>query len=95
VLDFIGSKNRVRLLGPRDAAVRAPTIALACDRPGEEIAADLAPHGVMSGGGDFYAVRPLHAMGVQTDRGVLRLSFVHYTSPHDIDRLISALDHVL
>jgi selenocysteine lyase/cysteine desulfurase len=26
---------------------------------------------------------------------VLRLSFVHYTGPDDVDRLLNALDHIL
>jgi selenocysteine lyase/cysteine desulfurase len=55
----------------------------------------LAPHGIMAGGGNFYAVRPLRAMGVDPDAGVLRLSFVHYTSEDEVDRLIDALDEVL
>jgi selenocysteine lyase/cysteine desulfurase len=45
----------------------------------------------MAGGGDFYAVRPLTAMNVKPDHGVLRLSFVHYTSDADIAKLIDAL----
>jgi selenocysteine lyase/cysteine desulfurase len=45
----------------------------------------------MAGGGDFYAARPLAAMNVNPDHGVLRLSFVHYTSDADIVKLIDAL----
>ena len=45
----------------------------------------------MTGGGDFYAPRALDALGISPDKGVLRLSFVHYTSPEDISRLIAAL----
>ena len=95
LLDFIAAKNSVRLLGPRDAAKRAPTVALDCARAGHDLAAELAPHGIMAGGGDFYAQRPLNAMGVDPDRGVLRVSFVQYTDKSDIDRLIRALDQVL
>ena len=40
-------------------------------------------------------LRPLRALGVDPEHGVLRLSFVHYTSAEDIDRLIEALDRVL
>ncbi len=95
LLDYLSAKNSVRLLGPAEAARRAPTVAIACDRPGEGLAAELAPHGIMAGGGDFYAARPLEAMGVDMAKGALRLSLVHYTSPGDVDRLIRALDHVL
>ena len=95
LLDYLSAKNAVRLLGPRDAAMRAPTVAVDCPRAGEDLAGELAPHGIMAGGGDFYAQRPLGAMEVDVEKGVLRLSFVHYTGAADIDRLIGALDHVL
>ncbi|MCP3971777.1 MAG: aminotransferase class V-fold PLP-dependent enzyme [Rhodobacteraceae bacterium] len=95
LLDFLSARNNLRLLGPNQAAGRAPTVAIECDRSGASLAAELAPHGIMAGGGDFYAGRPLRAMGIDPDKGVLRLSFVHYTSQHDIDHLIRALDHVL
>jgi selenocysteine lyase/cysteine desulfurase len=95
LLDFLATKNSVRLLGPRDAACRAPTVALDLGRGAEAVAAELAPHGIMAGGGDFYAVRPLQAMRIAPARGVLRLSFVHYTSAAEVDRLMAALDHIL
>jgi selenocysteine lyase/cysteine desulfurase len=34
----------------------------------------------------------LEAMGVSPQHGVLRMSFVHYTTPEEVDRLIKALD---
>jgi selenocysteine lyase/cysteine desulfurase len=34
-------------------------------------------------------------MGVDMDRGVLRVSFVHYTQKAEVDRLIAALDQVI
>ena len=95
LLDFLAQRPGVRLLGPRDAAVRAPTVAVELAEPGEAVAAMLAPHGIMAGGGDFYAVRPLEAMGIDPAKGVLRLSFVHYTKHDEINHLLRALDHVL
>ena len=49
----------------------------------------------MSGAGDFYAVRPLKALGIDPDEGVVRLSFVHYTSENEVKRLIEALKKIL
>ncbi len=95
LLDALKGRNSVRLLGPERAEGRAPTVALALNRPGEAVAAELAPHGIMAGGGDFYAGRVLQGMGVDPDRGVLRLSFTHYTTQSEIDQLIEALDAVL
>lgn len=95
LLDYLAARNDLRLIGPRQAEGRAPTVAVALDRPAEPVAAALAPLGIMAGGGDFYAVRPLQALGVDRARGVLRLSFVHYTAPAEVTKLIAALDRVL
>lgn len=95
LMDYLSSRNSVRVLGPRDADKRAPTVAMSTDQDGAHLAAKLASHGIMAGGGDFYAGRALEAMGIDPAKGVLRLSFTHYTSDEEIDRLITALDHVL
>lgn len=95
LLDWLADRNDVRLLGPADPARRAPTVALEHARPGAELARDLAGHRIMAGGGDFYARRLVEAMGIDPAHGVLRVSFLHYTSPEEIDRLIGALDRVL
>lgn len=95
LLDYVTAKNSVRLIGPSDAAIRAPTVALASQSNAEDLAARLAEHGVMAGGGDFYAIRALEGMGVDMDKGVLRLSFTHYTSKGEMDQLLNALDEVL
>jgi selenocysteine lyase/cysteine desulfurase len=95
LLDFLRGRNDVRMLGPDRAEDRAPTVALAHDRPGLSLAQELAGHGIMAGGGSFYANRALHAQGIDPAHGVLRLSFLHYTSKSELDRLIVALDRVL
>jgi selenocysteine lyase/cysteine desulfurase len=91
LLEFLRDRDDVRLIGPATPAHRVPTVALALDRPGAAVAAGLARHGVMAGGGDFYAVRLLRALGIDPEVGVLRLSFVHYTHPDEIGQLIEAL----
>ncbi len=95
LLDGVKSRNSVRLIGPSVATDRAPTVALALNRPGEDVARDLVKHGIMAGGGDFYAGRALTAMGVDAAKGVLRLSFTHYTTRAEVDQLLTALDDVL
>ncbi len=49
----------------------------------------------MLGIGDFYAVRPLMDMEIPGDPGVIRTSFMHYTSPEEIDQLIEGLKEAL
>ena len=95
VLDYLADKNSVRLLGPRIAENRAPTVALVAAEAGEAIADKLAPKGIMAGGGNFYGVRCLKAQGVDPDHGALRVSFVHYTSQEEVTKLIQSLDDVL
>jgi len=96
LLDYLAQRRDLRLLGPADSSQRAATVAFV---PLRHAPADLVPqlarHGIMSAAGHFYAVRLLEALGVDPQRGVLRLSFVHYTSAEEIDNLIAALDAVL
>ena len=95
LMEYLRGRNDIRLLGPADPETRAPTIALSHARPGGDLARDLAAHRIMAGGDHFYAKRLVEAMGIDADHGVLRLSFLHYTSPAEIDQLIKALDQVL
>ena len=84
--------NRLRLIGPHTAENRAPTFALALAEPGAAVATRLSAHGIMAGGGHFYGWRPLTALGIDPTHGVLRLSFTHYTTQEEVDKLIAALD---
>jgi len=95
LIDYIAGRNELRLIGPRDAAARAPTLAMVHARPGAELAEALAGQGVIAGGGHFYAVRPLTALGLDPEHGVLRLSLTHYTSEAEVAQAIAALDAVL
>ncbi len=95
LLNWIGSKNNIRLIGPDTPQNRVPTISLALNRPGLEVACELAGHNIMAGGGHFYSQRTLQALNIDPDHGVLRLSFVHYTTPEEIGALLQALSEVL
>jgi selenocysteine lyase/cysteine desulfurase len=95
LLEYLAARNDVRLIGPREALARAPTLAVELAGAAEDAARALGALGVNCGGSDFYGVRPLQAMGVDPAKGVLRLSLVHYTSAADVARAIAALDRVL
>jgi selenocysteine lyase/cysteine desulfurase len=92
LLDYLNGRNDVNLVGPGDAELRAPTIALRHREPGVAVAKRLAKHGIMASGGNFYAWRLMEALDIDPQHGVLRLSLVHYTSPDEIQSLIKALD---
>jgi selenocysteine lyase/cysteine desulfurase len=95
LLEYLAARNDVRLLGPRDAALRAPTVAVELDRVAEPVSEELGRNGIACWAGDFYAVRPLAALGIDREKGVLRMSAAHYTSADEVARLIAALDRVL
>lgn len=95
LLDYLAARNDVRLLGPRDAGQRAPTVAVELDRAAVPVSEELGRNGIACWAGDFYAVRPLAALGIDREKGVLRMSAAHYTSAEDVSRLIAALDLVL
>lgn len=96
LLGYLSARKDLRLLGPADADQRAATVSISpLRREPAELIPQLAQHGIMAAAGHFYAVRLLEAMGLDPRRGVLRLSFVHYTTAQEVDQLIAALDAVL
>ena len=96
LLDFLAEREGVRLIGRTQAVERAPSVAFSSGKLSSmQIAADLAKENLGVGAGDFYAYRLIEALGYDNDAGVVRASFVHYTSPEEVNRLIKALDQVL
>jgi selenocysteine lyase/cysteine desulfurase len=92
LLDYLRKKNGIRLIGPGDPALKVPTVSIVADRPAAHVAGMISRHNIGVGGGHFYGYRVLEALGVNPAHGVVRMSFVHYTTPAEIDRLIAALD---
>ncbi len=92
LMEYLRGRNDIRLIGPTDAAARAPTVSLAVNGLAVEAADRLSRHRIMASGGHFYAYRLLEALGLNPGHGVLRVSFTHYTTPAEIQQLIAALD---
>ena len=96
LLDFLSGHPGVRLIGRDQAAGRAPTVAfLAQEHASKDLARRLSEFRLGVGSGNFYAYRLLQALGIDTDDGVVRASFVHYTSEEEVGRLIGALRTLL
>lgn len=96
LLEFLRSRDDLQILGPHKAEGRVPTISiLPLNKSVEKVYTALTSHKLMLGMGDFYAVRPLMDMGIPIEPGVLRMSFLHYTSMEDIDQLITGLKTAL
>src|SRR5690606_1608893 len=98
LLDYLGGRDDVRIIGRRDAAggKRAATIAFtSAVHPSRDIAAKLAERGIGAGSGHFYARRLVDALGIDPADGVVRVSMVHYNSDDEVQRLVAALDEIL
>jgi selenocysteine lyase/cysteine desulfurase len=96
LLDWLRQRNDIRVLGPTDPAERAPTVAIHTkNKPAAEVLAGLTQRGIAAGAGHFYGYRVVQALGCDPEAGVLRVSFVHYTAPEEIEKLMKALDAAL
>ena len=60
-----------------------------------QVIEQLADENLGVGDGHFYAYRVIEALGIPVEQGVLRISFVHYTSPQEVERLIATLQRLL
>lgn len=96
LLGWLRNRNDIRIVGPDDPELRAPTVSIIPQKKSiREMVSVLRAHKLMVGSGDFYAVRPLLDMNIPLDPGVLRLSFLHYTTEEEIEQLISGLTAAL
>jgi len=96
LLDFLTDHSKVRMIGKVRAPARAPTVAFTAEGwRSHDLECRLADEGLGVGVGHFYAYRLIEALGLDTEDGVVRASFVHYTHPEEIERLIKALDSLL
>ena len=92
LLAFLRSREDVRIVGPDNTKDRLPIVSIIpLNKNLEEIYAALTNQKLMLGKGHFYAVRPLLDMDIPEQPGVLRCSFVHYTSMEEVDQLIEGL----
>lgn len=96
LLDFMSDHPKIRMIGKDRATARAPTVAFSVDGwSSTDLAACLSEKKLGVGAGHFYAYRLVEALGYDINDGVVRASFVHYTSTQEIQRLIQALDELV
>ena len=96
LLAWLKQRSDIRIIGPGDPALRVPTISiLPKNKPMDEVFAALTAKKIMAGQGHFYGVRPLMGMHIPIETGVLRLSFLHYTTEDEISQLINGLSSAL
>jgi selenocysteine lyase/cysteine desulfurase len=56
-----------------------------------EVAQRLAQRGLAVWDGNFYALSASIALGLEEGGGAIRVGFLHYTTPAEVDRLVAAL----
>ena len=96
LLDFLSGHPKVRMIGKTKAGDRAPTVSFTVDgHSSADLGKQLADRNLGVGVGHFYAYRAVEALGIDLDDGVVRASFVHYTHPDEVGRLISTLDELI
>jgi selenocysteine lyase/cysteine desulfurase len=96
LLEYLGTRRDLRVLGPVLAEQRAATVSFVTGTIEPlEMVRSLARRGFMAGNGNFYAVRVLEAMNVNPDRGAVRLSLLHYNSSEEVNGVIDALEQIL
>lgn len=92
LLHFLRNREDVQIVGPDTVKNRAPIISIIPkNKDIKKVYTALTAHKLMLGLGHFYAVRPLAEMDIPTQPGVIRISFLHYTSREEMDQLIEGL----
>ena len=96
LLDFVNAHPKTRLIGNPQVKDRAPTVAFAVTgQSPAELGRKLGEKKLGVGVGDFYAYRLVKALGIDPKQGLVRVSFVHYTSEEEVERVVRALDQLL
>ena len=82
----------VTVWGPTFSGPRAPTISITLDgvHP-NEAARRLGEKGLQVWDGNFYALRPVEALGLAERGGLIRTGIVLYNTRQEVDRLLEAI----
>lgn len=71
---------------------RTPTFAVSLDGfTPAEVSARLAEQGIFVWDGNYYAVAVMERLGLQDKGGLVRIGFVHYNTPAEVDQILTAL----
>ena len=83
----------IKIIGRNNTEGREANVALTSAKcSSAEMSQHLAKKHIACGNGHFYALRLLEKTGIKdTEDGVLRISFSHYNSTEDVDRVIDGL----
>jgi cysteine desulfurase family protein (TIGR01976 family) len=98
ILDGLGALPGVRVFGITDPArigERCPTIACRIgDRSPLEVARRLGERGIFVWDGNYYAVAVTERLGLEATGGMVRIGVVHYNTPAEVERLLTAVEEL-
>jgi len=87
--------KRLRVYGITDPSLlaqRAPTFSIRIEGvPAPEVAMRMRETGLSVRAGHFYATGLMQHLGVHDDGGLVRIGFVQYNTPDEVDRTLEAL----
>src|SRR4051812_19949715 len=87
-----GLPDGVELYGIRTPEGRTPTFCLNVPgRAPREVADLLGEQDLYVWDGNYYALEPMRALGLEDTGGAVRAGFLHYTTEEEVDRLLEAL----
>jgi cysteine desulfurase family protein (TIGR01976 family) len=87
-----GLPDGVELYGIRTPEGRTPTFCFnVAGRAPREVAELLGEQDIYVWDGDYYALEPMRALGIEDTGGAVRAGFLHYTTDEEVDRLLNAL----
>jgi cysteine desulfurase family protein (TIGR01976 family) len=87
-----GLPSSVTLHGLPGMDGRVPTFAFSVDGiSASEAAARLGERGFAVWHGNYYALEVMKRLGLEDDGGAVRVGFVHYNTPEEVDRLLVEL----
>jgi len=97
LLGYLNRRSDVRVIGPScGGKARVGTISFVhSDKSSREITEAIDATGVAIRHGHMYAWHLCEALGLDLEDGVVRVSFVHYNTIKEIERLIGILDRIL
>ena len=91
-LDGIVGVEGVTLYGQTNPTGRTPTFAVAVEGlSADEVAARLGEKGIFVWAGHYYALEVMSSLGVLHSGGLVRIGFVHYSLPEEVDIVVEGL----
>jgi len=97
-IDFLKSKPDIKVLGVPNgnSEKRVPTIAFHHKRlSSSDIVEQVDPYSIGIRFGDFYAKKLVQSIGLEAKGGPVRVSFVHYNTLEEVDKLIEVLQKIV